>query len=367
MKRKAWVAIPLLLTLAVLGQSLIPPSSAADFFVINVDPDSTYDLSLDSYTISIRTNYTGNDIWGYEFTLTYNPLLLEGVSVDRVGLMEDAPHPTTTVTGIFDNNAGYLNLTGAYFTTELNVSTGEVVKPVNVTSGPGILANVTFNVVGKGDTPITLGVETVLYGWSELGNGDAYEIIAARYQPLNIENGYLCNTAYVPVHDGAALSGTVNATWVYKGAAISISANVKNEGNVIEKFDCSIEWGPLAVVYSTTVTVVNGTTHPISSVIWDTAGLFPGTHNVTVVVGEVWGETDTSDNEKVLGEVHVRIPGDMNGDTFVDHKDRNLLVGSYPSPPLIYYADADFDFDGDVDGDDFGILTGHRGDTEHYW
>lgn len=359
MKRKAWAAIPLLLTLAVLGQGLSPPSSAVEYPAIFVDPSSVVNTGLTPTTgfiVSIKTNYTGADIWGYELTLTYNPLVIQGANVTNGDLIVNATHPATFGEGTFDNDAGRLSLTGAYFDAVHGV-------PRNVTSGDGddVLANVGFQVVGTGDTPITLGLET------RLVDGNGTNIVDARLMPFNIGDGYFRNTAYECVHDGAALSGTLNDTSLYVGRSVSISVDVKNEGNVTERLEVSIYYrviSPSWLVYSTTVDLAKGTTQSIP-VVWNTAGWFPGTGNITAVVSEVWGESDTSDNQLVLGEVHVRILGDINEDTDVTVADYLLLIGVFPDPtPPPANPEADLDFDQTIDEDDFVILVGNLGKSE---
>lgn len=58
---------------------------------IIVLPQRTVDDTLTSgnYTVSVYTNYNGSDIWGYEFTLTYNPRVLHGVEVVNGDLITD--------------------------------------------------------------------------------------------------------------------------------------------------------------------------------------------------------------------------------------------------------------------------------------
>jgi len=87
--------------------------------------------------------------------------------------------------GTFNNALGTLSLTAAWF------FYGE--KPVNITSGPGILAYVTFTVVGYGTSNITLGDDTRLIGWTEGGYGEDYDIINAKYDPDHIQHGYFSN------------------------------------------------------------------------------------------------------------------------------------------------------------------------------
>jgi hypothetical protein len=104
---------------------------------VQEDPGSAIGTN---YTFSIMTDYDGSDVWGYEFALTYNPNVLEGKEVvngDLItgGLAMWSPGP-------FNNTSGELEMTGNGFYYDD--------PPPPTTSGPGILANVTFTAVGYG-------------------------------------------------------------------------------------------------------------------------------------------------------------------------------------------------------------------------
>lgn len=370
MKRKTWLTIPLLLTLVALSQSLTTPSSAVDFPGIYITPSSIINTGLTpttNFTISIETDYNGSDIWGWQLTLTYNPLVLEGYEVVNGNLTISDTAPATFRAGTFDNSAGKLfNGTGGYF--DVNPT---ATPPTNVTSGPGILANVTFRVVGTGDTPITLGIETKLIGYD---GDDFYDIVEAELKPDNIGHGYFRNTAFDVVHDAAVLvgTGTVNDTKPYYGRVVFFNVTVKNEGNVSERFDVSIYYRVISLnwrVCNQTVTLASGANQTISFV-WSTLDWprqsfkLTGTGNLTVVATEVWNETDTADNQLVIDEVHIRIEGDITADGTVDSLDLNNLAGTYPDKPASANPDADLNNDGIIDSTDWMRLVGRMGLSE---
>jgi len=86
--------------------------------------------------------------------------------------------------GAFDNTAGYLSLSSSFFSDELDNATG-----------PGILANVTFTVVGNFVSDITLETGTELIGWNPTPPpGSSYDIVNAETMPNNIGHGYFKNT-----------------------------------------------------------------------------------------------------------------------------------------------------------------------------
>jgi len=64
---------------------------------IAVVPGSTVDPALApgmDYTISVYTDYDGSDVWGFEFDLTYNPNVLEGIEVVNGDLITEDVGPT---------------------------------------------------------------------------------------------------------------------------------------------------------------------------------------------------------------------------------------------------------------------------------
>jgi PKD repeat protein len=136
-----------------------------------------------SFTIAIKTDYSGDDITAYQFTLSYDPSILNGVSVTNGDLIVDGS--AMFLPGTFDNTAGKLSLTGAFFFF--------TIPPPEVASGPGTLANVTFTVVGYGCSDIILGPETNLYGWN-FTEGDEYKIIEGDTMPNHLGHGYFSNS-----------------------------------------------------------------------------------------------------------------------------------------------------------------------------
>ncbi|MGD8543639.1 MAG: S8 family serine peptidase [Candidatus Bathyarchaeota archaeon] len=147
-----------------------------------------------NFTVSIYTDYTGADITAYQFNLSYNPAVLNGISVTNGDIIDFGLH--FFMPGTFDNVAGTLSLTGAFFFTAGDVA-----------PGPGTLANVTFTVVGTGVSEITLGQKTQLIGWNSTAIPPVeYSIINAATMPDHIGHGYFSNTPQPP----QAITATIN-------------------------------------------------------------------------------------------------------------------------------------------------------------
>jgi len=62
---------------------------------------------------------------------------------------------------------------------------------------------------------------------------------------------------------------------------------------------------------------------------WNTTEVAKGNYTISAVADTVPGETDTEDNNFTDGWVFVTIPGDVNGDPYVNIKDAVLLNGAF--------------------------------------
>jgi len=185
--------LTLLLTSVLALAFNIEHVSAVASPYIAVVPESTVDSALTpgmNYTISIYTDYNGSDINGYGFELTYDPNVLEGIEVVNGDLITD---DTMFLSVGFNNTAGRLRYTNNFLLF--------VTEPAHLTSGPGTLANVTFRVVAKGTSNITLedqgmhgeAYRTRLYGYTDGGYGDFYNIIDSATMPDQIQHGFFDN------------------------------------------------------------------------------------------------------------------------------------------------------------------------------
>ena len=258
--------------------------SGVEYPAIYIEPASIVDTLTpgNNFTLSIYTDYNGTDIWSYEFTLTYNPNVLQGVEVTNGDLITEAKHDSARFNpGTFNNTLGKLSLTVAYF-----LFTD---RPVPLTYGPGTLANVTFTVVGKGTSNITFGSETVLKGVEEDGFGDRYDIIDAETDPTHIQHGYF---AYRFQHDVAVVRVTADAEAAV-GSLVSVGVEVANVGKSDEVVNVTILYDS-AYIDSQNVTLLVGE-NKTASFSWDTIGLAQGVYTLNATA-TISGDGDLSDN-----------------------------------------------------------------------
>jgi hypothetical protein len=279
------ISILLLFTFNILATlNLGPiPVSAADYPSVYVDPESTIDPGLtpgDNYTVSIMTDYTGSDITAYQFTLSFNPTVLNGINLTNGDIIDFGLHYFNP--GTFDNTAGKLSLTGAFFFT-----TGDVAP------GPGTLATVTFEVVGTGVSNITLGKETQLIGWnaSAIPVPIEYFIVNADTMPDHIGHGSFNNVP--PVHDVAVVALDVQSEAVV-GDIVPINVTVANEGAYNESVTLTVTYDSTNIS-TTTFSLDSGLSETVSFD-WNTTGVVEANYTITAEVDVVLNETDTADN-----------------------------------------------------------------------
>jgi len=267
---------------------------------IGVFPHCTVSTNLTvgrTYTVSIKTDYTGSDITGWQFVLYYKPSVLHGVSVTNGDLITTDKHPDAQFNpGTFNNQEGKLTITSAFFFF--------MTEPAPLTSGPGTLANVTFEVVGVGESAIALGIgwgETKLKGYTEGGYGDPYDIIEGFVDSDHLAQGYFRNSAAEIVHDVAVISVTPNATDVERGEPVEITVEIKNNGTAPEdvtvKVSRRLEAGGSSWIIDTKTTQdLAADANTSLNFIWDTSGVRAGNHIITATAEPVSGETNTEDN-----------------------------------------------------------------------
>ena len=365
MKKKLSIPILLVLTLSILGQILIQSPTGYGYPAIYIDPLSIVDAagSLTQITVNVTTDYTGDDIWGYQFTLIYNPLVLSGATVTNGDRITNATAPAFFIAGDFDNVDGKLDLTAAAFD-----------SPLDSVGGPGTLATVNFTVVGSGDSPITIGPET------RLKRGDGSWIVDASLMFLNIGHGYFRNVDPVPNHDvaatGIAFHHSIPATTTYSSteALIYINTTLENQGDVPEIFDVDVYYiiyGYPTLVKSETIVVANGSTSAVSAGL-NTTGFPYGFLTIKVEASEVYNEAETSDNTYNT-TLLIKFTGDIVGDPTdpdpnypdgdVDWFDFGAFAGAFGKnyPHALYDVECDFDRNGDIDWFDFGDFAANYG------
>ncbi|RLI46255.1 hypothetical protein DRO69_03480 [Candidatus Bathyarchaeota archaeon] len=266
-------------------------------------PRNTKNTTLTSgnYTISIYTNYNGSDIWGYQFILTYNPSVLYGIKVTNGDLITGAN--AKFIPGNFDNTIGQLGLTGAYGWDEST----DPPTLVNFT-GPGVLAYVTFTIVGEGESPIEFDIIE-----SKLKRANGTNIIDSithlRDDPTEGKflDGSFKNVEEV-LYDVAVIDINASPKNVTAGETVTINVTIKNKGNTIARVKVTVFWGYNPIIgplYNIgelgDITIGIGETK-IVSFEWDTTDTSEGSQPLTARIELLGSITDANmeDNELTI-------------------------------------------------------------------
>jgi len=139
---------------------------------------------------------------------------------------------------------------------------------------------------------------------------------------------------------------------VGQGYSMNITVTLENQGSFTQCFDVSVFYDDTVITLPdgknhTTTTLPSGDSTTLT-LTWNTTGVAKGNHTITAEATQLPGERDTTDNTHVDGWIFVTIPGDVNGDKYVNIKDAVLLgvaFGSKQGEPS-YNPNADINSDG---------------------
>jgi len=267
---------------------------------ITVLPERTLDQSLTTgknFTVSIYTDYNGSDVWGWQVTLTFNEAVLQVVEVRSGDLVSTAKDATAAFPAPYINNTIGEVSAGALF--DLSYPSAPF-----MTSGPGILATVTFRVVGTGYSNITIekSVSKLLSFNADPAVYLSFDIINDYLPYINhLLPGYFGNSETGTI-DVAVVSVTPSPTSVTIGDTVEISVVVENLGTLDASFDAKAYFDynpafPAQNVIETKSSESLGAGADKTLVFtWDTEGVAEGDHVITAVVSSVSGETSANNN-----------------------------------------------------------------------
>jgi len=120
--------------------SIVPLAASTPQTTIFVDPATVTVLLCEQFTVDINIADVV-DLMGWTFKITFNPNLVECISVEEGPFLKSAGQITIPGWNI-NNTAGYVDALNS-------------IMIGGSASGSGTLANVTFHCLGKGDTYLT--------------------------------------------------------------------------------------------------------------------------------------------------------------------------------------------------------------------
>lgn len=304
MRRKNRVFISLI-ALFIVGVVLVGDAAASSGTTISVDPPDIWDPAMvpgTQFTVDIVVDYVEN-LWAYQIELSFNPQVIQGISYENGPFMESKGGSAEFVAGQgFDNTEGNLALFGAYLDPMANYPYGS----------EGVLATVTFEVVGYGKSSILLGDDT------GLTDADGEWIT---HGPENLNHGQFANAE---VHDVAVTDISTNWRWCVQGDPVDITVIVENMGDFVETFDVKVycvQMGSSGEENFIGIEAVEDFAPGEAKTlffVWDTTSASVGSYNIYAEAIEVPGESAWTTNnivETPFGGVCVRLPNP----TLLDH------------------------------------------------
>ncbi len=268
--------------LLVISLVMVEDSAASSETTVSIDPPVIQDPSMGPgalFTVDVVVDYVEN-LWGYQFWLSFNPEVIHGVSVENGPFLGSAGGTVQVAPGAgFDNVAGELKLFGAsvFFL-------GEPPPDSELPDGGGVLATITFEVVGYGKSGIILGDDTGLL------DSKAEWII---HGPESLKHGQFANAQ---VHDVAVTHISTQTSWCYQGDPIYITVITENLGDFMETFDVK--------VYSTQI---GGSTEEIFIGMEAVEELAPGASKSLLFV---WDTTDIAFGSYRIHAEAIGVPGE---------------------------------------------------------
>jgi len=217
---------------------------------------------------------------------------------------------------------------------------------------------------------------TISFSWNTSGitpanytiSANATLTLASDEDPL--DNNFTDGIVWVKareVHDVAVTNvttckdGCLPMPVIGQNYTAHVNVTVLNKGDFPQTFNVTV-YANSTEIGKQEVTLNPGQNATIPF-IWNTTGFAKGNYTISAIADTVLGETDTEDNNFTDGWVFVSIPGDIDGDTYVNIKDAVLLnaaFGSQRGQPS-YNPNADINDDGSINIKDAVILGANFG------
>jgi hypothetical protein len=303
---------------------------------VQLDP-STITISEIGKTFSLNAtiaNVTGLCAW--DFKLYYRNSILSCIDAT------EGPFLRTGGDAVWADN-----IDDSYNSTHGRVRFGcSLLGQVPGVNGSGVLATITFQAKGGGDTLLHFD-DTQLYDCSE--------------HPQLIEHEAIDGNVHVGIHDVAITNVVPSKAIIAQGYSANITITAENQGDLTETFNVTV-YANTTIINQTEVYLTSGNSTTIA-LTWNTTGIAKGNYTISAYAWPVSGETDTTDNTCTDDNVLVTVPGDVDGNMKVDLDDLLILIDAFwgaPGKPN-WNPNVDIDSNMKVDLDDLLILI------DHFW
>lgn len=156
-------------------------------------------------------------------------------------------------------------------------------------------------------------------------------------------------------HDVAVYRVEPEKTVIGQGNTIQLDVSVRNEGAFPEIINVTVYANTILLAKIADINLLRGQSATFS-VTWDTAAFSRSTYTISANATQVPYETHITDNTYTYSAVKVTIPGDVNGDFFVDVSDAALIGVDWQETVPPAPANVDINGDGIVDINDAAII-----------
>jgi hypothetical protein len=202
-------------------------------------------------------------------------------------------------------------------------------------------------------------------------NSTSY-IVAIPHLPSNSEidyyvvaNDWLRNQTQTDIqtitiqYDLAIAEVKAGKTVVGQGFTTQINVTLANQGTIPNTSLKIFVYANTTVIHTQIIpSLTNGTAATISFQ-WKTTNLPKGNYKITAHAVPLLGETSITDNTCAGGTILVTIPGDVNGDKYVEGKDIALIAKCFDKSigQAGYVPNADVNGDGTIEGKDIATAA----------
>ncbi|MGA3193022.1 MAG: cohesin domain-containing protein [Candidatus Bathyarchaeia archaeon] len=263
-----YICLVLCVSLSVLPVSVFEASAQTGSATVAVSPPSINANVGQNFSVNVTVANASDPygVYGWEFTLNWTASLLDLVDVTE---------------------GPFLKAGGPTFFTYNNSTEGHVIVdctlegPIQGVSGDGILATLTFNVKGAGQSSLDLYSATLV-------NGDPNN-------PTDIPCQVVGGHAYFSSpHDVAVNDVEVSPTTVPIGTLVGINVTVRNLGGFDEDFNVTV-YANSQVIGVQSVLLTVGSSANLTFT-WNTASFGKGDYNISASVTLAPGEVNTGNN-----------------------------------------------------------------------
>lgn len=271
---------------------------------LSVIPPEIIEPSLlppSNFNITVAVDDIEN-LYGYEFNLTYNTNIL-------------------TCYGIIFNSP----LGEPYFRSDFEVNDAIGFIWVNVNFYPPATPIQTYT----NETLVTFFFRVEGLGYTVLNLTDTH-ITDPNGQPIHHEahNGFFCTL----IRDVAVTNVVPSTNQAYEGWTVYINVTLLNKGNLTETFDVNAYYGDNSLIGTLTVEDLVPESETTITFAWNTAGATP-CHNYSIWAEAVAVpyEINVTDNTFIDGKIKILLMGDINHDGVVELMDFQITAGAFGS------------------------------------